>query len=109
VIALRRHIRAPDGLEASLLLILMPLLSPQGWDYVLLVSTPAVMYLVNYDRSLPTTVRVATVLALAVIALSLYDVMGRHAYGIFMALSVVTVCYLMLIASLATLRLRRVA
>jgi Glycosyltransferase family 87 len=109
VFARRRHVRAPEGLEASLLLTLMPLLSPQGWDYVLLVSTPAVMYLVNYDRELPAAVRAATILALAGIGLSLYDVMGRHAYGVFMALSIVSVCYLIVIASLATLRLRRVA
>jgi hypothetical protein len=109
VFARRRHVRAPEGLEASLLLTLMPLLSPQGWDYVLLVSTPAVMYLVNYDRELPAAVRAATIVALAGIGLSLYDVMGRRAYGVFMALSIVSVCYLIVIASLATLRLRRVA
>ena len=44
---------APDGLEAALLLTLIPLLSPQGWDYVFLIATPAVVYLVNYDRELP--------------------------------------------------------
>jgi hypothetical protein len=67
------------------------------------------MYLVNYDRDLPAPVRAATIVALAAIALSLYDVMGRRAYGIFMALSIVTVCYLIVIGSLATLRLRRIA
>ena len=38
----------PGGLEGSLLLLLIPLLSPQGWDYVLLMATPAVIYLANY-------------------------------------------------------------
>jgi alpha-1,2-mannosyltransferase len=109
VFAKRRDVHAPEGLEAALLLTLMPLLSPQGWDYVLLVSTPAVMYLVNYDRDLPAPVRTATIVALAAIALSLYDVIGRRAYGVFMALSIVSVCYLIVIGSLATLRLRRVA
>jgi hypothetical protein len=109
VFVMRRQVRAPEGLEASLLLTLMPLLSPQGWDYVLLVSTPAVMYLLNYDRNLPLALRVATLIALTAIAFSLYDVMGRRAYGVFMALSIVTVCYLALIAALATLRLRGVA
>ena len=41
---------APEGLEGSLLLLLIPLLSPQGWDYVLLIATPAIIYLANYWR-----------------------------------------------------------
>ncbi len=107
--AKRRHVARPEGLEAALLLMLMPLLSPQGWDYVLLVSTPAVMYLINHEASLPAVLRAATIAALLAIALSLYDVMGRRAYGAFMALSVITVCYLVLTGSLVALRLRRAA
>ncbi|MGH9372074.1 MAG: glycosyltransferase family 87 protein [Vicinamibacterales bacterium] len=107
--AVRRRVRSPDGLEASLLLTLIPLLSPQGWDYVFLVSTPAIMYLLNYERDLPGPIRVGTIAALATIAFSLYDVMGRRAYAAFMMLSVISVCYLVLIASMLTLRLRRIA
>jgi hypothetical protein len=107
--ARRRQVSAPEGLEAALLLTLMPLLSPQGWDYVLLVSTPAVMYLVNYELALPPALRGATVAALITIAFSLYDVMGRRAYAAFMALSIITVCYVILIGALVTIRLRRVA
>jgi hypothetical protein len=107
--ARRRGVARPESLEAALLLMLMPLLSPQGWDYVLLVSTPAVMHLVNPEAELPTWLRAATICALLVIALSLYDVMGRRADGAFMALSVITVCYLVLTGSLVALRLRRAA
>ena len=46
-------LKAPDTLEASLLLLLIPLLSPQGWDYVFLIGTPAVMLLINELPSLP--------------------------------------------------------
>jgi hypothetical protein len=105
----RRHVAAPDGLDASFLLMLIPLISPQGWDYVLLVSTPAVMHLVNHDRDLPPAIRAAVVVALALMAFSLYDVMGRRAYRVFMDLSVITVCSLVLAGGLLTLRLRRVA
>jgi hypothetical protein len=107
--AARRRVGSPAGLEAGLLLTLIPLLSPQGWDYVFLLSTPAVMYLVNYEGDLPGPLRVATIAALAVIGLSLYDVMGRQAYATFMALSIITVCYLVVVAALVSLRLRRVA
>jgi alpha-1,2-mannosyltransferase len=105
----RRRVSVPAGLEAAMLLTCIPLLSPQGWDYVFLLSTPAVMYLVNGDRELPSPLRVLTWVALAIIAFTIYDVIGRRAYGTFMALSGVTVCYLILIGAMLTLRLRRVA
>ena len=43
----RRSVSAPEYLECALLLVLVPLLSPQGWDYVLLLATPAVVCLVD--------------------------------------------------------------
>ena len=48
-VAIVRHasVRTPEYLDAALLLFVIPLLSPQGWDYVLLVSTPAVMLLLD--------------------------------------------------------------
>ena len=109
VFVARTQTIAPEGLEAGLLLTLMPLLSPQGWDYVFLLATPAVVYLVNYDGELANPLRVVMWTALAVVALTLYDVMGRRAYGRFMAWSVVSVCFLVVIGALSVLRLRRVA
>ena len=105
----RRRVVAPAGLEAAMLLTLIPLLSPQGWDYVFLIATPAVVYLVNYDGDLPPALRATTWLALAVIAFSLYDIIGREAYGRFMALSIISVCFLVVVAALTALRWRRVA
>ena len=84
MIAGRGNLPAPETLEGSLLLLLIPLLSPQGWDYVFLIGTPAVMLLVNDLRSLPRGLRIATIAAIAVVALSIYDLMGRSAYSLFM-------------------------
>jgi Glycosyltransferase family 87 len=109
VVAARRGIREPDPLEASLLLMLIPLLSPQGWDYVFLISTPAVMLLINELPSIPGNLRAATIASIAAAALSIYDLMGREAYGTFMALSAITICFLVEVAALITLRFRRVA
>jgi Glycosyltransferase family 87 len=109
VVAARRGIREPDPLEASLLLMLIPLLSPQGWDYVFLISTPAVMLLINELPSLPRNLRIATIAAIAIVALSIYDLMGREAYATFMAASAITICFLVEVAALITLRFRRVA
>jgi hypothetical protein len=109
VFARRIALSAPEALECALLLTLIPLLSPQGWDYVFLISTPAIMLLVNYDDKLPRTERILTRVAVATIALSLYDVMGRSAYGIFMSLSVITVCYFIVVGALYDLRARAIA
>ena len=106
---MRRGLLRPEGLEAALLLTLIPLLSPQGWDYVFLIATPAAMFVVNYDRDLPSVVRLGAWLALGIVAFTLYDVVGKRVYGLFMAAAVVSVCYLVVIGAIATLRWRKVA
>lgn len=105
----RRSIPFPEGLEGSLLLLLIPLLSPQGWDYVLLIATPAIVYLANYLDTLPGPLRVITVIAGLTIGLSLFDIMGRAAYAAFMGAGIISVCALILVAALTTLRLKAVA
>ena len=109
VVAGRGHLEAPDTLEGSLLLLLIPLLSPQGWDYVFLIGTPAVMLLINELQSLPRGLRIATIASIAAVALSIYDVMGRTAYSLFMRLSLITVFVVVEVAALVVLRFRRAA
>ena len=106
---LRRGIVFPEGLEVALLLTMMPIISPQGWDYVFLVSTPAVMLLINYSGALPRPMRTAVLAALLIIGFSIFDLMGRAAYRVFMSWSIITWCYLVLITGLIYLRSRRVA
>ena len=109
VITRRGGIEFPEGLEGSLLLTLIPLLSPQGWDYVFLIATPAVVYVVNHREQLPLALRIPTFAALATIGLSLFDVLGRATYARFMALSIITMCFFVVIGGLVALRVRRVA
>ncbi|MDQ3347310.1 MAG: DUF2029 domain-containing protein [Acidobacteriota bacterium] len=109
VFLMRRRVPFPEGLEGALLLTCIPLLSPQGWDYVFLVSTPAIMYLVNYEDRLPPVLRLLTAVAIATIAFSIYDLMGRAAYARFMSLSIVTICYLVVVGALSALRVRGAA
>ncbi len=109
VFARRRGLPFPEGLEVALLLTTMPIISPQGWDYVFLLATPAVMYLVNYADELPGHFRTAVTAALLIIAFSLFDLMGRAAYRVFMSWSIITWCFLIVIAGLVTLRFKRVA
>jgi len=105
----RRGVRFPEGLEGGLLLTLMPLLSPQGWDYVFLIATPAIVCLANHEDQLPRALRVLTIVAVATIGLSLFDLMGRTAYYAFMRMSIISLCFFVVIAALATLRLRKIA
>ncbi|CAN5478995.1 hypothetical protein BH23ACI1_BH23ACI1_29220 [soil metagenome] len=109
VVLRRERTPLPEGLEAALLLTCIPLISPQGWDYVFLISTPAVVYLVNYEDRLPRALRAVALASLAIIGLSLFDLMGRAAYSTFMALSIITVCYLVVVGALVVLRVRAVA
>jgi hypothetical protein len=109
VIAGRGLLKTPDTLEGALLLMLIPLLSPQGWDYVFLIATPAVMLLINEMPSLPRELRYATIASIAIVALSIFDIMGRTAYSTFMRLSLITVLVMVEYAALVTLRFRRAA
>jgi hypothetical protein len=105
----RAGARQPEYLDCGALMTVIPLLSPQGWDYVLLVATPFVMCLVNAMPVLPRGWQIAAGAALAASALSLYDVLGAALYRQFMALSLITVCYLVLLAVAVEIRRRRLA
>jgi hypothetical protein len=105
----RRGITFPEGLEGAVLLTLMPLLSPQGWDYVFLIATPAIVYVVNYVDLLPRALRIATIAAVLTIGFSLFDLMGRTAYYAFMRLSFISLCFFVVIAALTAMRLRKIA
>ena len=109
VFMLRRGLRFPEGLEGALLMTSTPLISPQGWDYVFLLSAPAIACLANYEDRLPLALRVATAVAVAAIGLSLFDVMGRAAHRAFMEASMITWLYLVVIGALVTLRARKIA
>lgn len=105
----RRGLDEPDYLEFSFLLLLIPLISPQGWDYVLLLATPAVMLVADRWRELSTGWRWWSGAALAIMGLSFFDVMGRAAYTQFMTWSVVSLCAIVIAATLAQIRVRRLA
>lgn len=104
-----RELRGRQGLEGAVLLTLIPLLSPQGWDYVFLLSTPAIAIIANYDDHLPKALRILTWGAIAMVGLSIYDLLGRQLYSRFMSLSIITLCFFVVVGALTTLRLRRVA
>jgi Glycosyltransferase family 87 len=105
----RGRFAKPDYLEIALLLLVVPLLSPQGWDYVLLLGTPAVVCAVDRWREMSTPWRVFTAAALVVMGLTIFDVMGRALYSRFMALAAISVCAICVVVVLAHLRRERLA
>jgi hypothetical protein len=105
----RRSVSSPEYLECALLMLAVPLLSPQGWDYVLLLSTPAVVCLVDRWRELRAAWRWSLAAALILMCLTQFDLMGRVLYGQFMALSIVSVSALGIAIGLAHLRWQRLA
>lgn len=108
-VARRRNIVEPLYLELGLLMLLIPLLSPQGWDYVLIIAVPAMMCLIDRQREMSRTWRVVTIAAIALVSFTIFDLMGRALYQSLMSLSVVTIGTLLLIASLTHLRWRQLA
>jgi uncharacterized membrane protein len=100
---------SPEYLDAALLLFLIPLLSPQGWDYVLLVATPAVMLLLDRLEEFHRAVRWLLLASLALAGLTFWDVLGREPYRLLMMSRVVTVGALFQIALVIQLRARRAA
>jgi len=90
--------------ESSILLILIPLLSPQGWDYVFLGATPGIMLLLSRFGGFGRVRKVLLAAVLAVVGLSVYDLMGRDLYSAFMNASVLTVCFVVIAALLIQLR-----
>jgi hypothetical protein len=109
--AVRRGARmtSPEYLDAALILFLVPLLSPQGWDYVLLVATPAVMLLIDRLDEFRPAARWLLFASLALAGLAFWDVLGREPYRALMMSRVVTVGALFEIALVIDLRARRAA
>jgi hypothetical protein len=105
----RRHVGKPDYLEIALLMLLIPMLSPQGWDYVLLLSTPAVICLMNHWRNMGRGWRIFTGASLALMCFTIFDLMGRVLYSRLMAMSIISVAALGVALALAHLRWKSIA
>jgi len=104
-----RGIPQAEYLDAALVLFCIPLVSPQGWDYVLLLATPAVMLLIDRIDEMPRPLQWLLVVCLAICGLTLWDVMGREGYRLFMMFRIVGICALIELALVLRLRDRRLA
>jgi alpha-1,2-mannosyltransferase len=104
-----RELPRSSVLEVGVLLVLIPLVSPLGWDYQFLTSVLAVTLLARHWNDFGAAGRSILGANLFVIGFSIYDLMGREAYGAFMRWSILTLAFLAILAFLASLRWRRLA
>lgn len=105
----RRTVFEPDYLEFALLLLLIPLLSSRGSDYLLLLATPAVICLLDRWGDVSTRWRVVTGLALAGMAAA---AAAQFAPGLRLAVAgsgIVTVAALGAVVATARLRWKALA
>jgi hypothetical protein len=108
LLLLNRGTRIPRStiLDGFLLLALIPLVSPLGWDYTSLSSAPAVMLICRHYDKYRRFWRGFLIFNFLVISLSLYDLMGSGLYAAFMSSSVITLNFLALLGYLAYLRIK---
>ena len=95
---------SPAYLEAGLLMLLMPLLSPQGWDYVLLLGTPVVIAVIDRWPDLPSGARQLVIGVAIVLATPIRLFMSVVAYNAVMDTAIVTVAAIVLVGLGTSLR-----
>ena len=104
VVLKRRRVSAPECLEYGMLALLVPLLSPQGWDYLLLLGLPGYLCLVDRWGETPWPWRTAMIGGLAVTNFAIYGLIGRPLYMLVMNNALPTVGAFVLLVCLARLR-----
>lgn len=95
-------------LECSILLILIPIVSPLGWDYTLLLSVLGITIIIHNFFNFLKIWRIILIVNFLIISLSIYDLMGKKFYEMFMSWSVLTINFLVIIGYLSYLRFKRV-
>src|SRR4029450_3013367 len=90
-------------------MLLIPLLSPQGWDYVFLLATPAIILVVDRWRGLSTAWRVFTAITMFFFSFTIFDLQGRWLYTRLTAINIISVAAIALLLCLRQVRQRRLA
>jgi Glycosyltransferase family 87 len=109
VMSRRRPVPEPNYLEGAYFFVLVPLLSPQGWDYVLVLALPAYMCLVDRWRDLSPAWRAAALTGFLLTSFMIYDLLRRPLYMFLIQLSATSVGAMLVAACLVRLRWRAVS
>ncbi len=109
VMARRKHVAEPDYLEGAYFMLIVPLLSPQGWDYVLLIGLPAYVCLVDRWKDLSPPWRVVAGTGIFLTSFTIFDLLRRPLYIFLMEWSAVSVGAVLVAVALIRLRWRALA
>jgi hypothetical protein len=109
VMSRRQHVAEPNYLEGAYFFVLVPLLSPQGWDYVLVLALPAYMLLVDRWRDLSPAWRAATLMGFFLTSFTIFDLLRRPLYTLLMQVAAASVGAVLVAACLVRLRWRALA
>ncbi|MCX7973330.1 MAG: DUF2029 domain-containing protein [Candidatus Aminicenantes bacterium] len=99
-----KNLSEPLILEAASLLLLVPLVSPLGWDYTLISSSLALCFILYYWTSFPSFCRYFLSFILIITSLMIYDLLGRTIYSFLMKISLPTLLFFIVFAHLVFLR-----
>ncbi len=105
----RRQVAEPNYLEAAYFCVLIPLLSPQGWDYVLLLGLPGYMCLVDRWRDLSTGWRMVALTSFLLTSFMIFDLLRRTLYITLVEWSASSVGAVLIAACLIRLRWKALA
>jgi Glycosyltransferase family 87 len=105
----RRQVAEPNFLEASYFCVLITLLSPQGWDYTLVLGLPGYMCLVDRWRELSMGWRAVALTGFFLTSFTIFDLLGRTIYIRLVELSAVSVGAVLIAACLVRLRWKGLA
>jgi hypothetical protein len=105
----RRNVPEPSYLEVSYFLVLVPLISPQGWDYVLLIATPAYVLLLDRWRELSPAWRAVALVGVILTSFTVFDIFRRTLYTYLMHWAAPTVGAMLIAICLVRLRSRGIA
>ena len=109
IFAKRRGVKSPAYLEFGVLMLLIPLLSPQGWDYVFLLATPAVLLLVDRWRGLSLPWRAFSAITMFFFSFTIFDLFGRWLYTRLTAINIISIAAMALLVCLVRLRWAKLA
>jgi hypothetical protein len=105
----RRGVAEPNYLEAAYFFVLIALLSPQGWDYVLLLGLPGYMLLVDRWRDLSPGWRAVALTGFFLTSFMIFDLLRRTLYLRLLELAAMSVGAVLIAACLVRLRWKAVA
>ena len=109
MMARRKRVAEPNYLEGAYFMFIVALLSPQGWDYVLVIGLPAYVCLVDRWNELSPPWKAVTATGMLLTGFTIFDLLRRPLYTVLMQWSVVSVGAVLIAAALIRLRWRAIA